>query len=115
MRFRTAYLRRINDFGSQIAYIDNCVRHYLMLETRAKEEMTMAIKREKQEGDKLVLTLDNGDMEKFEQVMNEWSFKDEQSFLRFAMSIFLVTEGKSLWIQQKGMLEQIEPATDLRK
>lgn len=74
----------------------------------------MAI-RSKQEADKLVLEIDNGDQDKLGQCMEKWSFKDHQSLLRFAMSILLVTEERSLWIKTEGRQQAIAPAKEYLK
>lgn len=74
----------------------------------------MAIK-SRHDGEKLILEIDNGDLEKLEQCMNIYSFKDHQSFLRFAMSIMIVTEDKSLWIKSDGKAQQIAPAKEYVK
>lgn len=71
----------------------------------------MAIK-SKTEGGKLILEVDNGDLEKLNQCMSSWKFKDHQSMLRFAMSLFLVSEDKNLWIKSEGKIQQIVPAKD---
>jgi len=61
---------------------------------------------------KLILEIDNGDLEKLNQCMANWKFKDHQSFLRFAMSQLIVTEDKSLWIKSGGKMQQIAPAAE---
>ena len=71
----------------------------------------MAIKSIEKDG-KLILEIDNGDLEKLKQCMSEWSFRDNQSLIRFAISIMLVTEGKNLWIKQKGRIQQIVPSDE---
>lgn len=74
----------------------------------------MAVK-STQDGDKIILELDNGDAVKLEEVMKKWSFKDHQSFLRFAMSLHLVNEGRSFSITQKGVPSAVEPVAELLK
>jgi hypothetical protein len=74
----------------------------------------MAI-RSRQEGSKLLVEIDNGDLEKLGQCMSKWSFKDHQSLLRFAMSILLVTEENSLWIKTEGRQQAITPAKEYLK
>lgn len=74
----------------------------------------MAIKR-KDENDNLVLTLDNGDREKFDQIMREWSFRDEQAMLRFAMSAMLLTRDRTLGISTAEGDEKIVPKDDAVK
>lgn len=71
----------------------------------------MAIK-SKIEKKKIILEIDNGDVEKLNQCMANWKFKDHQSFLRFAMSQLIVTEDKSLWIKSEGKMQQIAPAKE---
>lgn len=74
----------------------------------------MAVKSKTEQG-KLILEIDNGDLEKLTQSMTKWSFKDHQSLLRFAISVLLVTEDHSLWIRQNGQQQPIAPAKDLTK
>lgn len=74
----------------------------------------MAIKHRK-DGENLILEIDNGDLEKLDQCMKMWSFKDYQSMMRFAMSVFLVTEDKSLWIKSDKHQQPIAPAKELLK
>ena len=71
----------------------------------------MSIK-SKTEKKKIILEIDNGDLEKLTQCMANWKFKDHQSFLRFAMSLLIVTEDKSLWIKSDGKTQQIAPAKE---
>jgi len=61
---------------------------------------------------KITLEIDNGDLEKLNQCMANWKFKDYQSFLRFAMSQLILTEDKSLWIKSEGKMQQIAPAKE---
>lgn len=41
----------------------------------------------KTKGNKLILEIDKKDKKNIEDVINEWKFKDEQSLLRFFISI----------------------------
>jgi uncharacterized ferredoxin-like protein len=74
----------------------------------------MAVK-SKEEKDRLILELDNGDMSKFNEVMEKWAFKDHQSFLRFAMSIFLLSEDNVISIKSDGIKQDFAPVHDLLK
>jgi hypothetical protein len=67
----------------------------------------------KQQGDKLTLEIDNGDLTKMQEVLRHWNFKDEQSFLRFYLSILLETQDRELWIKSNGALVQIKPVESL--
>ena len=69
----------------------------------------MSVHREIKE-DKLILTLDNGDKTKMEEVLEQWNFKDEQSFLRFSISLLLETEDKTLWMKSEGSPVEVAPA-----
>ena len=78
------------------------------------EGMTMAIKSQ-ENNDKLILELDNGDYDKLIECMEKWSFKDHQSMLRFAMSVLLVSEDRSLSIKMDGRQQAIAPAKEYLK
>ena len=75
----------------------------------------MAIKPDRSEEGKLSLSFDNGDKVKFDEVLKEWNFKDEQSLIRFAMSIFLLSNKKSLIIHSEEGQKEITPADDYLK
>lgn len=59
---------------------------------------------------KLILEIDNGDLEKMEEVLKRWNFKDEQAFWRFSISLLIETEDKEIWIKTNGELTPIAPA-----
>ncbi len=67
------------------------------------------------EGQKLLLEVDNGDFTKLEEVMKKWAFKDYQSFLRFAISLLILNEEKSVSIKVDGKQQTFAPASDLLK
>lgn len=62
------------------------------------------------ENGRINLEVNQGDLTKMEQVLEEWNFKDIQSFWRFSISILLQTEEKKLWIQENGTPILIAPA-----
>jgi hypothetical protein len=62
------------------------------------------------ENDTLILKIDSFDLKKMDEAIKLWNFKDEQSFLRFTVSLLIVTENKSLWMQEYGHQLQIIPA-----
>ena len=74
----------------------------------------MAVKSIK-EGNILKLEIDNGDLEKLDQVADKWRFKDYQSLLRFAISILILSEEKSVTIKKDGVQKNLIPAADLIK
>lgn len=63
----------------------------------------------------LQLTINNGDLEKINQVMNDWDFRDYQSFIRFVVSIMLVTKNKSITIQTETGATPVMPNPSLLK
>lgn len=69
----------------------------------------------KEESDKLILEIDNGDLSKLKDVMDKWSFKDYQSFMRFAVSIFLLSDDNSISIKADGIRQDFAPVSDLLK
>lgn len=70
-----------------------------------------------QEVENLSLTLDNGDRENFKKCLNEWNFKDEQSLVRFVLSVLIESEDKrTIGIRKVGGLgEEFSPANHLLK
>ena len=68
-------------------------------------------------GDNLVLTLDNGDRKKFEEVLTEWNFKDEESLIRFFISIAKESYDKKTiaFKDSNNSLNEVTPADHLVK
>lgn len=64
---------------------------------------------------KLVLEFTNGDIAKFNEVMNKYNFKDAQAFIRFATSILLVAQDKEIKIKKGNDFVSIAPVEDLLK
>ena len=73
----------------------------------------MAVKVTEKSESKITLEIDNGDKEKLEKVLEKWNFKDHQSLFRFAISILYLTEDNTLWINEKGEPNKIQPSDDL--
>lgn len=69
----------------------------------------------KVEGDKLVLTLDNGDYAEFKKVMDKWDFKDHQSLMRFALTLLTLNENNYFPIKLDNQPRDITPAPHLLK
>ena len=69
----------------------------------------MTIRRVEDKDGKLLLEFENGDKEKFLQIMSDWNFVDEQSLLRFAMSAMILTTDKTLTITTENGNEKIAP------
>lgn len=67
------------------------------------------------EKSELTLILDNGDLKKLNDVMKKYSFKDYQSFIRFAVSLLLLNENenKSVSIKMNGISTDVVPSDDL--
>ena len=61
------------------------------------------------EENKLILELSNGDLVNLKDVLRRWNFKDEQSLLRFLLSILMETQDKELWIKSDDELIAIAP------
>lgn len=71
--------------------------------------------RSRDENNKCIWEIDNGDLEKLRECMNKWSFLDEQSMLRFAVSLLLKAEGGEVTIKINGEPQRIAPADELLK
>lgn len=76
----------------------------------------MAVKAET-ENDVIKLTLDNGDRQKFLEVLDEWNFKDEESLLRFFISIAKESVDKRTiaYKDNTDSLNEVTPAQHLLK
>lgn len=74
----------------------------------------MAVKDQKT-NNKLILEIDNGDLEKLDKALNKWNFKDYQSLLRFAVSVFILSDNNSISMQMDGVQQTITPAPDFLK
>lgn len=61
------------------------------------------------------LVINNGDLEKINQVIEKWNFRDYQSFIRFAVSIMLVTKSTSITIQTDTGATPVVPNPSLLK
>ena len=61
------------------------------------------------------LVVNNGDLEKINQVIEKWNFRDYQSFIRFAVSIMLVTKSTSITIQTDTGATPVVPNPSLLK
>lgn len=70
---------------------------------------------QKNKDQKLVLEFTNGDIAKFNEVMNKYNFKDAQAFIRFATSILLVAQDKEIKIKKGNDFVSIAPVEDLLK
>ena len=71
------------------------------------------IRKETANPTEMILEFSNGDMQKFLEVMDKYKFVNEQALIRYALSIFLVTEDKKIKIKKTGEFISIEPADDL--
>ncbi len=67
------------------------------------------------EENKLILDVDNGDLVKLNEVLEKWSFKDYQSLLRFSISLLLLNEEKYITIKLDGEKKDLVPSKDLIK
>ena len=74
----------------------------------------MAVKN-REELNKLILEIDNGDLTNLNEVMKKYSFKDYQSLMRYCVSILLVNENKYVSITLNGIKTDIVPSPDFIK
>jgi hypothetical protein len=75
----------------------------------------MSVKVTKDDTEILELSIDNGDKQKLEQVLNKWNFKDYESLLRFAASVLLSAEDNTISIKIKSATQEVIPADNLLK
>lgn len=74
----------------------------------------MSVK-DKTSENKLILEIDNGDLDKINKAMEKWAFKDYQSLLRFAISVFILSDDNSISMKMDGTQQTITPAPDFLK
>ena len=67
------------------------------------------------ETDKIVLEIDNGDKQKIDLLMTRWGFNDYQSFLRFASSVLIDTQGNFVYLHGESGPVRVSPAAHLLK
>ena len=67
----------------------------------------------KKDTDKLILEFTNGDIEKYNAVMDKFQFKDAQAFIRFASSVLLETDDNVVGIIKNGAIQAVSPQKDL--
>lgn len=64
---------------------------------------------------KFILEFTNGDIKKFNEVMEKYNFKDAQAFIRFATSLLLVAQDKEIKIKKENEFVSIAPVEELLK
>lgn len=82
-----------------------------MLYTRAMA----IIKRTLQDEGKIVLEIDNGDLEALRQIEKDWKFTDESSVLRFALAVLTKAQDKAVYVDENGKKVALSPADSLLK
>jgi len=65
------------------------------------------------ENNRIILEIDNGDKETIDSLMRKWNFSDHQSFLRFASSVLLDTNGTFIYLQGDSGPVRVSPAAHL--
>lgn len=74
----------------------------------------MAISAEQKE-EKLILTIDNGDLERLNSVISRWNFIDYQGLIRFMCSIMTDTKENKLYMEGSNGPFPVVPAAKLIK
>ena len=62
---------------------------------------------------KFLLEFTNGDIEKFNEVMKKYNFKDAQAFIRFATSVLLVATDGEIKIKKGDEFVTVAPVDEL--
>lgn len=73
----------------------------------------MAVKKISDKDGKLILEFENGDREKFQTLLHDWNFKDEQSILRFMMAILGKSVDNTVGIYTQNGLKAVVPEDEL--
>lgn len=64
--------------------------------------------------EKILLEFTNGDIEKYNAVMEKYKFKDAQAFIRFASSI-LLENSEGIALIKDGKVSTVTPVKELLK
>ena len=64
--------------------------------------------------EKILLEFTNGDIEKYNAVMEKYKFKDAQAFIRFASSI-LLENSEAIALIKDGKVSTVTPVKELLK
>lgn len=64
---------------------------------------------------KMTIEVDGGDLRLFNDVFQQWNFKDEQSLLRFFLLIATKSDDKSMTVKELGELKTYVPANQVKK
>ncbi len=70
--------------------------------------------RQEQGGEEsLTIAFSNGDLKTLKAIKEKWSFKDEESLLKFALAILTKGDSKNLYLSVNGEKVNITPAEAL--
>lgn len=72
----------------------------------------MAIKIVKNEND-MVLTIDNGDRQAFDDVMKKYHFISEQELIRFTLVVLLRAEKNGVYIEENNQRVFMSPSREI--
>jgi hypothetical protein len=61
----------------------------------------------------LKIEIDNGDLGGFDNAMKKWTFKDEESMLRFTIAVLLSSPNRRLYVDDEGKKSVLEPTEKL--
>ncbi len=64
---------------------------------------------------KIILEIDNGDLEALQKIMEEWKFVDEPSVLRFALAVLTKAKDNAVYVTENGKKVALSPADSLLK
>ena len=64
---------------------------------------------------KIELTIDNGDLQALNQIIEKYNFKDDEAALRFALYVLLRSENNTVSVEEGGKKVNLVPSEKLIK
>jgi hypothetical protein len=61
------------------------------------------------------IEIDNGDLGAFDDAIKKWTFKNEESMLRFTFAVLLSSDNNKLYVDEAGKKKVLEPVDNLLK
>lgn len=75
----------------------------------------MSIVKKSDEKDKIILEIDNGDLQALKAIESEWDFADESGVFRFALAVLTKAKDKAVYVDENGKKVALSPGDSLLK
>jgi len=75
----------------------------------------VAILKQTDDGNEIVLKINNGDLSALREIEKEWNFEDESGVFRFALAVLTKAKNKSVYVEEDGKKVALTPGDKLLK